>query len=73
MKIKENYVGKTFDRLIIIKEVDKDNNGKRKFLCKCSCGNEKIVRLNDLKSGKTKSCGCLQKEKSSEGIKNKKD
>lgn len=26
--------------------------------CKCSCGNEKVVMGTNLKTGKTKSCGC---------------
>ncbi len=30
--------------------------------CICECGNYTTVKLNDLKSGNTKSCGCLKKE-----------
>lgn len=41
-----------------------------KFMCKCDCGNEKEIRGNDLRSGKTLSCGCLRKEKAQQ---NKKD
>lgn len=33
--------------------------------CRCACGNECLVRANKLRSGHTKSCGCLQKEMSS--------
>ena len=36
-------------------------NGRYKWNCKCVCGNELIVESNNLKSGHTKSCGCLQK------------
>lgn len=35
----------------------------RKWLCKCDCGNEKIILENSLKSGGASSCGCLQKER----------
>jgi hypothetical protein len=35
--------------------------GSTIWLCSCSCGNLKLVRLNKLTSGNTKSCGCLQK------------
>lgn len=31
--------------------------------CQCECGNEIVVRGDSLRSGHTKSCGCLQKEK----------
>ena len=33
-----------------------------KWLCKCQCGKEKLVDAQSLKSGRTKSCGCLVKE-----------
>ena len=32
-------------------------------MCKCDCGNELIVATPSLRSGNTKSCGCLHKEK----------
>lgn len=35
---------------------------KRVWHCKCDCGNECNVRANDLKSGNTTSCGCVQQE-----------
>lgn len=55
--------GMRYGNLIIIKEVepitDKDGIRHRMFLCKCDCGNEKPIRLSNLRSGTTKSCGCL--------------
>jgi hypothetical protein len=33
------------------------------YLCKCECGNTITTTANSLKSGHTKSCGCLQKER----------
>jgi hypothetical protein len=57
--------GDTFGRLTVIKELPYEIKGKcivRKILCKCQCGNEKTIRLSDLRSGKTHSCGCLQKQ-----------
>jgi hypothetical protein len=35
-------------------------------ICKCDCGTEKIVLTNNLRSGKTLSCGCYRKEYLSE-------
>lgn len=34
--------------------------GNSQWLCQCSCGNKKTVKTASLKSGKTKSCGCLR-------------
>lgn len=50
--------GKTFGRLTAIKY-----SGNKKWLCKCSCGKEKIVSGESLRTGRTKSCGCLHKDK----------
>lgn len=53
--------GQRFGRLTVIERFG--HNGKRiTWLCKCDCGNEKIVIGEDLKNGSTKSCGCLFKE-----------
>lgn len=56
MKV-ENYIGKTYNRLTII-----ENNGLSKITCICLCGNIWIGKLNMLKRGLIKSCGCYQKE-----------
>ena len=53
--------------ITVIKRVE--NKGtKPQWLCKCFCGNEFIARSDALKSGHTKSCGCLQKKKAKEII-----
>ena len=36
------------------------------WLCRCDCGNEKVVSLIHLRNGSTRSCGCLARELSSE-------
>lgn len=36
------------------------------WLCRCECGNEKVVYGDNLRYGYTQSCGCLQKERASE-------
>lgn len=35
-------------------------NNQTCWLCKCDCGNERIVRSNDLINNKSKSCGCVK-------------
>lgn len=59
---RENLTGQKFGMLTAIKYIDKDKYSNCNWLCKCDCGNEKIIRSSSFKSGKTKSCGCLLKE-----------
>jgi len=53
---------KKFGRLTVI-----GRNGYNKqgitWLCKCSCGKEKIILGMRLREGQSKSCGCFAKEK----------
>ena len=68
VKVKESLIGKQFERLTVIEQVDDyiDPHGNRSamWLCECSCDehNKVIVTGRALKSGNTKSCGCLFKE-----------
>ena len=48
--------GDRFNQLVVLRDVGVVN-GKRKLLCKCSCGAEVMVRLAHVRSGHTKSCG----------------
>ena len=59
--------GQRFGRMLVI-DLDVDRiekrkkSGKKQILywnCICDCGNTAVVRQDFLKSGKTKSCGCL--------------
>lgn len=52
--------GQKFGLLTAIKWVSTNKRGNSEWLCKCECGNEAIVNSQRLKSGKTKSCGCLK-------------
>lgn len=55
----EDLIGKTFNRLTVIKEVERDKNNQRRLLCKCQCGKEKIITLYSVTNSVIKSCGCL--------------
>jgi hypothetical protein len=59
----ERLDGKKFNKLTVIKESGRDNNGKRMWLCICDCGTETCVEASSLIKGYTKSCGCLKHEK----------
>lgn len=66
----KDIIGLKFERLTVIEEVNPhvypSGKKRRKFLCKCDCGNFKEVMINDLVQGHTKSCGCLNQEKRSQ-------
>lgn len=59
--------GTRFNRLTIISFIGSEK-GNRKYRCKCECGNIIDVLACHLKSGHTKSCGCLNKEKTIERL-----
>jgi hypothetical protein len=56
-----DMVGKKFGKLTVVKMSDKQGIYYR-YLCKCECGNTKILRGASLRSGLTKSCGCIRSE-----------
>lgn len=60
----DKMIGQIFGRWEVV------NIGDKGFVdCICSCGTRRCVSINNLKMGRSKSCGCLQKEIVSE-IKN---
>ena len=55
--------GKKYGYLTVIKRGPNSNSGRAQWICNCECGKTDIVILgSQLRSGKTKSCGCYQKE-----------
>lgn len=61
---KENLLNQKFNKLLVIDFAL--NVGKRPaWICQCDCGNTKIIKSEELKSGGTKSCGCLNIEQRS--------
>ena len=57
--------GSVFLRLTVISYAGK-SAGKSNWLCVCVCGIQKVVRGSHLTGGKTRSCGCLERELTSE-------
>lgn len=54
--------GDKFNYLTAIKFHSKNTAGKQFWFFRCSCGIRKIVCVNNVKNGTTKSCGCLQRK-----------
>ena len=56
-----DLTGQKFGRLTVIRR-NGHRGGHAAWLCKCDCGNEKIVSSKYIRSGGTQSCGCLHRE-----------
>lgn len=73
VKVRENLVGREFGRLKVLEQVEDyvrpGGQHTAQWLCECSCGNKVIIEQSSIKSEKTKSCGCLQKEKAADAQK----
>jgi hypothetical protein len=61
-KIKD-LTGQRFGRLTVIGLSGRLNGGAA-WLCKCDCGNKKVIASKSLVTGGSQSCGCLRDEKS---------
>lgn len=56
----QELVGQKFGKLTVIKFLGTNNYEKHIYECLCDCGNTTIVVGAHLKSGNTRSCGCLK-------------
>jgi hypothetical protein len=54
----KNLIGQQFGRLTVIAFSHSDERAM--WVCRCECGNEKLVASKLLTAGQTKSCGCLR-------------
>jgi hypothetical protein len=60
---RDNLIGQNFGKLTVISRAGSSAHQKRTWLCLCDCGKQIVVDGGHLKSGHTKSCSCLQKQK----------
>lgn len=59
-----DLIGKSFNRLTVVKYLGKRSHDKHWWLCKCKCGGTVELNTSRITSNNpTKSCGCLRKEK----------
>src|SRR5439155_23544818 len=60
--------GQRFGRLLVGKRADalnlavRDARNEVFWVCRCDCGKTTIVRSAKLRSGRTRSCGCLHRD-----------
>jgi len=57
-----NLTGEKFSRLTALARIGSGEQVKTQWLCRCDCGNEIIAASGNLRSGHTRSCGCLRVE-----------
>lgn len=61
-----DITGHRFGRLIALRRVRLSNQGCYIWLCRCDCGETTEVVLGNLRSGNTKSCECLDRDRFAE-------
>jgi hypothetical protein len=61
-----DLTGQRFGYLVVVEYAGTRGYDRGFWLCQCDCGNTNYVTTSHLKSGHTKSCGCLNKAKISE-------
>lgn len=59
---RKDLTGERYGRLTVLGEYSRNSHGTYFWKCRCDCGNECVVRGDNLKSGDTKSCGCFAAE-----------
>jgi hypothetical protein len=65
MSARLELAGERYGRLTVICEARNEGRG-RQWYCECGCGTEVIVSQESLRSGNTRSCGCLKAEQLAE-------
>src|SRR5690606_2960253 len=68
----KNEAGNRYGRLTVIaREGSRTRSGGKRiatWLCACDCGQEAVVVGANLRSGSTRSCGCLARELAAENV-----
>ena len=62
MRLIVDITGLTFGRLTVLAPSGIGSSRRAMFLCKCSCGNERVLAGIELRKGNVQSCGCLRQE-----------
>jgi hypothetical protein len=51
-----------YGRLVVVADSGRDANGNRRLFLKCDCGQYTRAQMGNLTTGRTQSCGCLQRQ-----------
>jgi hypothetical protein len=58
----KDETGNIYGYLTVLSRAENTREGRAQWLCQCKCGKTCIILGKHLRSGNTKSCGCLKKE-----------
>lgn len=58
----EDLAGRQFGRVTVLEKVGRSSGRIAIYHCRCECGTEFDAYASNLKSGRTRSCGCLRRE-----------
>jgi hypothetical protein len=61
MRVKVDLTGQRFGRLLVLSEAGR-MYGHVAYRCQCDCSEQKIAAAHNLKKGRNRSCGCLNRE-----------
>lgn len=56
-------IGQRYGKLTVINLLGRFPDGGVQALCRCDCGRKYQARLANLRSNRTRSCGCLRRER----------
>ena len=59
---RKDLTGQKYGRWRVLRFFRTEPSGKSWYLCRCDCGHERLVVGSRLVSGKSKSCGCWNRE-----------
>ncbi len=59
-------IGEKFGRLTVVAELPVRKRKQIVFMCICECGNTSSVVSSELRTGKTRSCGCFARDRARE-------
>lgn len=58
-----NVIGDVYGRLTVVANAGRNHRGALLLECLCTCGVTKVILKESVRSGNTKSCGCIHDEK----------
>lgn len=58
-----DLTGNVYGRLTVIEKGPSSDGKMTRWVCRCECGNERLVIGSNLKTGRQVSCGCLDLER----------